>query len=331
MRPLFKIGVLFGIFVALAGMAAYLTLRLIVQSEDVVVVPDLVGKDLVYALGIGTDLGLNIKVSGFEYRADIAKNHVAYQEPKAGAEVKKGRDVRIIVCKGAQTVIVPNFVGADVRQANIIMEENGLAEGVVSRTYSERAIRGEVISQVPAPGGAINRGSAIDLLISLGRRPVNFKMPYLDGLSLEDAILILERSQLKVGQIRHVERDDLPKDVVVGQDPLSGYPVASGILVNLTINRSEKGPVFHTGLHLFHYCVPAGFLRKHVRLRVNAFGMLYDLFDVFEKAGDEIWMLLPKHCETTFFLYEDGELVLSHSFASRSENPSIREIEMEQL
>lgn len=323
MRPLFKIGVLFGIFVALVGITGYLTLRLIVKSEDVVVVPDLVGKDLVYALGIVTGLGLNIKVSGFEYRADIAKNHVAYQEPKPGAEVKKGRDIRVIVCKGPQTVIVPNLVGVDVRKANIIMEENGLTEGVVSRTHSERAARGEVMSQVPSPGGVISRGDAIDLLISLGRRPVQFKMPYLDGISLEDAILILERSQLNVGRIRQVQRDDLPKGVIVAQAPESGYPVASGSMVNLTINRWDKGPVFHGGLYLFHYGIPAGFLKKHVRLRVNAFGMLYDLYDVFEKAGDEIWMLLPEHRETTFFLYEDGELVLSHSFASGSDEPSL--------
>lgn len=331
MKPLFKIGVLSCLFIALAGITGYLTLRLIIRSEDVVVVPDLVGKDVVYALELLTDLGLNTKVRGYEYRADIPKNHVAGQEPGPGAEVKKDRDIRIIVSKGPETVIVPNLVGVGVREANIVMEDNGLVKGVVSKTYSKGAVRGEVISQVPPPGEVVKRGDAIDLLIGLGRRPVRFKMPYLDGLAPEDAILILERSQLNLGRIRYVQRDDMPKDVVVEQDPRSGFPVVSGRLVNLTVNRKEKVLLRDKGLYLFRHHVCHGFLKKHIRLRINAFGMLYDLYEVFGNPGEEIWMLLPKHRETTFFLYEDGELTLSHSFATEANLPSFPEVEMGDL
>ncbi len=327
MRPIFKIGVFFGLFLVVAGAMGYLTLRLIVRSEDVVVVPDLVGKDVVYALEILTGLGLNIKVAGFEYRPDIPKNHVADQDPSPGAEVKRDRDVRIRVSRGPQTVVVPNLVGMDVRQANIIMEENGLARGAVSKTHSEQAVRGEVISQTPGPGGVVKRGDTVDLLVGLGRWPVRFEMPYLDGLAPEDAILILERSQLNLGQIRYVERTDRPKGVVVEQDPSSGYPVASGSLVNLTVNRSEKGIVLDKGLYLFHHPVVDGFLKKHVRLRVNAFGLLYDLYDVFQPPGEDIWLLVPYDPDVTFFLYQDGEAVLSHSFASMSKVPAFSEFE----
>ncbi|NVM57844.1 MAG: PASTA domain-containing protein [Desulfobacterales bacterium] len=175
MRHLLKIGVLFGLFLLVAGAGGYLTLKLIVRSEDVVVVPDLVGKDVVYALEVLTDLGLNMKVGGFEYRANVPKNHVAYQDPRPGAEIKKDRDVRIIMSKGPQTVVVPNVVGMDVRQASIIMEENGLSHGAVSRTFSQGAERGEVISQSPLPGSVVARGDPLALLISRGRRPVTLR------------------------------------------------------------------------------------------------------------------------------------------------------------
>ncbi len=49
--------------------SAYLTLTLIIKSEDTVVVPNLNGKDVVYALEILTNLGLNTKVKGSEYSA----------------------------------------------------------------------------------------------------------------------------------------------------------------------------------------------------------------------------------------------------------------------
>lgn len=331
MKPIFKIGVFFGLFLVVAGAMGYLTLRLIVRSEDIVVVPDLVGKDVVYALEILTGLGLNTKVAGFEYRADIPKNHVAHQEPRPGAEVKRDRDVRIMVSKGSQTVVVPNLVGMEVREANIIMEENGLATGAVSKTHSEQAARGEVMSQAPVPGGIVKRGDMIDLLVSLGRWPVRFKMPYLDGLAPEDAILILERSQLNLGQIRHVQRTDRPKGVVVEQEPSSGYPVTSGTLVNLTVNRSEKRGALDKGLYVFHHHVIDGFLKKHIRLRVNAFGLLYDLYDVFQPPGEDIWLLVPYDPDVTFFLYQDEEAVLSYSFASMSHVSPLSEFEIRKL
>ncbi|NVM21027.1 MAG: PASTA domain-containing protein [Desulfobacterales bacterium] len=331
MKPVLKIWLLFALFVFVFGSTAYLALKLIVRSEDVVVVPELVGKDAVYAVEILTDLGLNIKVEGFEYRAGVPKNHVVYQEPKAGAEIKKDRDVRIIVSKGPESVVVPNLVGTDVRQANIIMEENGLTAGAVSKTFRRRIVMSEVISQTPQPGRVVARGDAVDLLISLGRRPVAYKMPYLDGLTPEDAILLLERSHLGLGQIRSVKRDHLPKGVVVEQHPLAGYPVASGSTVNLTVNRAESARIFDKGLYLFHHRVSYGFLKKHVRLRINAFGMFYDLYSVFESPGEEIWMLVPKDPETTFFFYQDGELVLSRSFLSRSDAPLFPELEIEDL
>ncbi len=318
MRRFLKVAFLFGAFVVVAGISGYLTLRFIIKSGDTVVVPDLAGKDVVYALDILTDLGLNIKVSGFEYRTDVPKNHVASQVPKPGSEVKKDRDVRIIISKGPKTLVVPNLVGMDIRQAYIIMEQNGLSRGVLSRTFSERAAIDEVISQVSPPGTVLTRGDAIDMLISLGRRPVTYKMPYLHGLALEDAILILERVDLGLGKIRYIQRKDLPRDVVVEQDPPSGYQVASGIFVNLTVNRAEKGPILDKGLGLFHHRVPGGFLKRHIRIRVNAFGMLYDLYDVFVRPGQHIWFLAPQDPETTVFVYQDGELVLSHSFSPGS-------------
>jgi serine/threonine-protein kinase len=313
----FKVAVLCGVFLGVAGISAYLTLRFIIKSEDTVVVPELVGKDVVYALDILTDLGLNTKVSGFEYRPDVPKNHVAYQEPGPGSEVKKDRDVRIIISKGPKTLVVPNLIGMDIRQGYIIMEENGLSRGVLSRTFTERLATDEIMSQAPPPATVVTRGDSIDLLVSLGRRPVTYKMPYLNGLALEDAILILERVRLGLGQIRSVQRDDLPENLVVEQDPRSGYQVASGTLVNLTLNRAAKGRILDQGLGLFHHRVQEGFLKKHIRIRVNAFGMFYDFYDVFVRPGEDIYFLAPQDHETTVFVYQDGEPVLSHPFSHR--------------
>jgi serine/threonine-protein kinase len=66
-----KIGGVAFAFVVVAGISAYLTLTLIIKSEDTVIVPDLEGKDVVYALELLTELELNTKVKGSEYTTDI--------------------------------------------------------------------------------------------------------------------------------------------------------------------------------------------------------------------------------------------------------------------
>ena len=327
MRRVVKTAALLCVLLCVAGISAYFTLRFIIKSEDTVVVPDLVGRDVVYALDILTDLGLNIKVSGFEYRSDIPKNHVAYQHPGPGSEVKKDRDVRILVSKGPKSLFVPNLVGMDIRQAHIIMEENGLSRGVVSRTFSDRAAEDEIVGHTPPSGTVVSRGDSMDLLVSLGSRPVTYQMPYLHGLALEDAILILEKVHLGLGQMESVQRNDLPMDVVVEQSPLAGHQVAAGTLVNLTMNRAT-GAVPGRGLSLFHHRTHQGFLKQHIRFRVNAFGMIYDLYDVFVSPGESVWLLAPEEPEATVFLYENGELVLSHSLSNRSREDIIRDLAM---
>ncbi len=315
MKRFFKIGAFFSLFGIITAIAAYATLKLIVKSEDVVIVPDLVGKDVVYSLELLTDLGLNTKVSAYEYNADIPKNHVTYQEPGPGAEIKKDRDVRIVVSNGPQTVAVPNLIGIDLRKANIIMEGNGLAKGIISETYNNRSIADEIIAQVPASGTLVWRGKAIDLLVSLGKRPLRFEMPYLKGYSMQDAILLLEHFQLSLGQVSYVE-EGLPKDIIIRQTPLSGFPVASGSLVNLTVNRSHKPITLDEGFRLFSYYIEPGFLRKHIKFRMQAFGFVYDLVDVFAKPGQRLQVLLPYENQAGFFVYEDDNLVLTHSSAN---------------
>ena len=105
-----KIATLFIVFLMVAGASAYLTLTFIIKSEDTVIVPDLVGKNVVTALELLTDLQLNTKVNGSEYSRQFPKNHVTYQEPEPGSEIKKDRDIRIIISKGPKNILMPGVV-----------------------------------------------------------------------------------------------------------------------------------------------------------------------------------------------------------------------------
>ncbi|MBU4209574.1 MAG: PASTA domain-containing protein, partial [Proteobacteria bacterium] len=126
--------------------SAYLTLTFIIKSEDKVVVPDLVGKDVVLILEMLSDLGLNTKIKGSEYSDNVPKNHVIFQEPEPGSEIKKRRDIRIIISKGTKRILMPNLKGLSIQQARLIIEENGLSLNKLSSTYSENVKKNEIIS-----------------------------------------------------------------------------------------------------------------------------------------------------------------------------------------
>jgi serine/threonine-protein kinase len=306
-------------FLMVVGVSAYLTVTLIIRSEDAVVVPDLNGKDVVYVLKILTDLGLNTKVKGSEYDDAVPMNHVIYQEPEPGAEIKRGRDIRIVISKGSLTVLTPNLVGLPLQQARIILDENGLSLGIASASYSDRAKKEEVIAQVPLPGEMIKRNTGVDLLTSLGIRPAAYKMPDLSGRPLEEAILLIENSHLLLGDIKSISNGSGPLNAIVGQEPTAGERVFEGGTVNLAVNTkdSKTGSAVigdAGGVRLYRYRQESGFIKERIGIKVDWFGFSTDLYDEFVKPGQEIWVLIPKNQDVSVSLYKNDEFAEKQFF-----------------
>jgi eukaryotic-like serine/threonine-protein kinase len=309
------------IFIIVVGASAYLTLTLIVKSEDTVVVPDLMGKEVVYALELLSDLGLNTKVEGSEYSAKVPKNSVIFQEPEPGSEIKKGRDIRIIISKGPKSILMPNLENLPVQQARIIVEENSLCQGEISDTYSNQIKKDSVIAQVPTRGTMVMRGECVNLLVSMGIRPQSHEMPDIRGRLLDDAIPLIENNNLILGRITSVFYKDKPLNSIVAQDPLSGYSVTEGSTVDLVVNRKsvKKGSGYLPGSQggsFFRYRLKDGFLKRHIRVVLNSFGVSNPIFDDFMKPGEEIWLIIPGNNNATVFLYEDGQLVKTQDYGS---------------
>lgn len=311
---LLKAAILCTVFVIVAGISAYFTLSLIIKSEDTVIVPDFVGRDVVGVLEKLTELGLNTKVKGSEYSAAVPKNHVIYQEPKPGAEIKKGRDVKIIFSKGPKVVMMPNLAGLPLQQAQLLVEEHDLCRGVISSVFDARIDKDGVIAQAPEPGKNVQRGACADLLVSLGPRPRAVKMPDLIGLQLEDALLNIEQYRLSHGGITSLYHRDKPDRSVIKQEPPAGYRVTENRAIELVVNRHKSTDVIKIGTEgagsgIFRYTIDNGFLRRHIRVQFKSGDFTSDLFDDFVRPGREIWLFLPHEQDATVLVYEDDRLV----------------------
>ena len=314
-----KIAALFATFLIVAGISAYLTLTFIIKSEDTVIVPDLVGKDVVSALELLTDLQLNTKVSGSEYSYQIPKNHVSFQEPEPGSAIKKDRDVRIIISKGTRNISMPNLVALSEQQARLILEENGILRGHLSRVFHKDFDKDHIMAQVPAPGDMISRGATVDLLVSMGSSSAGLKMPDLSELSIDEAVVRIEKSNLTVGTIQSEFKKQKPRNMVLRQEPLAGHRVIEKSPVHLVINRPQGKSAragFHRPLYgsLLQHDIPAGFLKRKVRVEMANENHTSELFNGYARPGDQIWILVPRDRDAAVFIYEDDDLVKTHLY-----------------
>jgi eukaryotic-like serine/threonine-protein kinase len=311
-----KIIIILMAFMIAAGVATYLTVHLLIRSEHTVVIPDLKGKEVVYALEELTDLKLNTKVKGFEFDPVIPRHHVISQDPEPGTQIKQGRDVRLIISKGPRNVVLPDLVGSSLAQAHILLDQNGLKSGRISYMYHNSRPKLEVLSQYPHPGMEALRGDTVDLLVSEGPSPTNYLMMDLAGMMLNQAVTAIEQRRLVLESVQYADAPGVMERTVIDQSPPAGYPVLAHSNVQLTIARSPQSQQTSRKGHgvLFRHRVPAGFIKQRVRVRINQATMSLDIFDDYVKPGREIWLLVPDTAPTTLFLYLEDQLIATEHY-----------------
>jgi len=318
-RQIIRLILLFAGFAFLVGISAYFTVVLLTKSSHTVIVPELNGKHITHALEMLTDLGLDIKVREIRYSHDVARNHVIFQNPEPGREIKTGRDVQLVISKGPQQIPMPDLSGDTLEQARLLIEANGLRLDIVSETHADGIAENDIMAQSPPAGSLVNRETGVSLLVSRGVRPRQYVMPDLGGLPFATAVMYLEKAGMSLGRVTSAEKESLPRNAVVSQEPLPGACITEGDRIDLVINR-EAGPADYDaagggGARLFRHRLENGFLNRHIKVTVSCFGMTTDIYDQYQPPGSEVWVLVPSRRDATVLLYVDGELTKTRVFS----------------
>jgi beta-lactam-binding protein with PASTA domain len=158
---------------------------------------------------------------------------VIRQNPPAGSQVAPGTAVNLVIATSAKTVIVPNLINELLDQARIVLTSAGLKLGRVQQAESS-APANTVIQQDPLPGDPAPPGSAVDLIVSLGGKPVT--IPNLVGLTLAKATKRLETAGLHVGQVKKQPSTGTP-GAVLRQTPVAETVVPAGSNVDLIVDE----------------------------------------------------------------------------------------------
>ncbi|MFH2099509.1 MAG: PASTA domain-containing protein [Pseudomonadota bacterium] len=319
MKRTFRILLFLAAFTLAAGAAGYGALQFLFFTADRVVVPNLTDRGVVWTLEVLTGLGLNTKVTGRVHDDRVPENHVLSQDPEPGREIKKGRDVRIVISAGPREIVLPDLVFRTLAGARIVLEDEDLVPGHLARARAP-APEGTVLAQFPMPGTRVVRGAAVDLLVCDGPAETAFAMPDLTGKSADGAALASGDAGLVPGRVETASDPSVPANVVVDQSPGFGYRVCVGAALALTVNRPRAANTAPDGPPRRFIVVrtPPGFLKTRIRLVVDLFGQPLELHDQALPPDGETWFLIPPAAEGRVWLYRDGRRVdLEEDWADR--------------
>lgn len=227
---------------AVAGLGTYLTVSFVVERAPEAAVPPVAGLGLAQALDVLDAHKLDLEVGEFEYSDTVPENHVIRQRPEAGRVVKAGRGVRVILSRGAERHPVPLVAGLSLDDARIALTEAGLRGEVAGRVPG--GPEGQVVAQAAAPGSRLLKGAAVRLLVSSGHRPTRYRMPRVEGLPLDRAVVVLDELGVRVEKVDEVPASSPDQQgLVLRQEPAAGSPVARGVGVLLAAApRREEAP-----------------------------------------------------------------------------------------
>jgi serine/threonine-protein kinase len=133
---------------------------------------------------------------------------------------------------GSDTASVPNVVPMREDLAVTKLNEKGLG-ATVHRQPHETVKIGFVYQQGTAPGVRLDKGSRVDIYVSLG--PPKVQVPDVMGKSRDDAIAALADAKLKFKVLQVFSKEDA--DTVVAQQPRGGEIVNRGSIVHINVSK----------------------------------------------------------------------------------------------
>ncbi len=246
MRTVAKILIVVALVAFVAGIASAFSKEFF-GSE--VRVPALKGESLSQAEQKLTEVGLKLNIISKQPDDEYDVDMVVSQDPEAGTNVKKGREIKVIVSTGledgVERVQLGNLQGMTLDEAKAYLEEIGLMAGKVDESYDQRE-KGKVISQTPTTGSTVAKGTEVDLIISLGPEPnteqEKISTPNLLGSTRQEALEKLHAAGLTLGDTAYAESSDADKDKVIGQTFNAGAMLQPGTSVGITLGSGAPQP-----------------------------------------------------------------------------------------
>jgi len=207
-----------------------------------VTVPKLIGLTEAKAKEALKQAGLTSGTVTQAFSDTVEEGKIISQSVKEGSQVSEGTAVNYVVSKGKEIVEV--YIGN--------AEQNGSNEDAVityllnkglkvsrSEAYSDTVAKGNVISYKPGNGSTVEYGSVVEVVVSLGAKPVTTaQVPALAGKTKAEAESALKAVGLNAAFTEEYHAS-VTSGYVISQSVAGGTSVNLGTTINVVIS---KGP-----------------------------------------------------------------------------------------
>ena len=208
--------------------------ELTAQSEEMVVMPNVVGIDASAARAALVSQGLIPELT-YEESDKFTVGVVMRSSVEEGTEIPVGTTVVLTVC-GNSGSRIPSVVGLTKDEAVNLLTEAGFNVNITEGS-SEEVEAGYVISQDPEADVQAEGGTYVTIKVSVGPDMTGkVEMPNLLGMTEQEARNTLNAFGLKTGNVRTIiDSDPDNRGLVISQDVEAGTTIEEGTAVNFDI------------------------------------------------------------------------------------------------
>ena len=147
------------------------TITVVISSgSGSIEVPSVTGSTAENAESTLTAQGFTVSKE-YAYDNSVAQGNVISQSPASGSSAKKGDTITITISQGAEPAVVPNVVGQTEDNAKAMLSNVGLNYNITS-VYSSTVEAGYVVEQNITAESQVQKGTTVNLTVSLGAEPV---------------------------------------------------------------------------------------------------------------------------------------------------------------
>ncbi|MDR0601068.1 MAG: PASTA domain-containing protein [Treponema sp.] len=257
------------VFVGLIALSVFF---FAVRGAEETMVPEVRGKELTEALLELQVKELDPRIRLRHSQSSADRGLVLEQDPGAGAIVKAGRRVWLVVSQGVIIDRVENYVGRNIDEVRMDLQTLfasssqpllSLKEPFMYQHSAEAP--GVILRQSPEPGREISGPVALELVVSLGPENVTVTVPGFTGLSISGALERLGRMGMNFVFTVREPAEGEKGETVTAQSPPEGTQIRQDGIIRLTAvspGDLEEGEVFS----LFTWPIPKNPYPLPVRL-----------------------------------------------------------------
>lgn len=241
-RPWIRAVVMIFIFTFIMGLAFYIGMRVYNNNftSKEIEVPNVVDWTYDDAYEYLRELGLYLKEDGSVFDNNVEAGRIISQDPDVSTKVKPNSTVKVILSLGPETVVVPDVEQRTIREAEIILENEGFIIGEHQYVNSEFP-SDTVIGQSLEANTEVPKNSEIWLTVSLGPEEKVVIVGNYVGQKLDVAKQMIEGDKLKFGKVKEERyHETASKGTVIEQSLKHGEVVSEYRVIDLVVSLGPQ-------------------------------------------------------------------------------------------